>query len=77
TCGKPVGFQVVKYGEMCYWVVTFKDLNARGEGDYYAGLAPTCAAADDLTRGLGDPEEASLKTTLHYVRFGRCPVPEV
>jgi carboxyl-terminal processing protease len=76
TCGKPVGFQVVKYGEMSYWVVTFKDLNARGEGDYYSGLAPTCAAADDLTRSLGDPEEASLKATLHYVRFGRCPVPE-
>jgi len=48
-------------------------LNARGEGDFYSGLAPACTAADDLTRELGDPKEASLATALHYIRFGRCP----
>jgi carboxyl-terminal processing protease len=73
TCGKPVGFQVVRYGDMSYWVVTFKDLNARGEGDYYAGLAPTCAAADDVVHPFGDPEDASFKAALHYVRSGGCP----
>jgi hypothetical protein len=73
TCGKPVGFQVVRYGDTSYWVVTFKDLNARGEGDYYAGLAPTCAAADDAAHPFGDPGEASFRAALHYIRSGRCP----
>jgi hypothetical protein len=75
TCGKPVGFQVVRYGDMSYWVVTFKDLNARGEGDYYAGLAPTCATVDEVTHALGDPEDASFKAALRYIRSGRCPPP--
>jgi hypothetical protein len=73
TCGKPVGFRVVQYGGMSYWVVTFKELNARGEGDYYAGLAPTCATPDDALHPFGDPGDASLLAALHYVVLGRCP----
>jgi hypothetical protein len=73
TCGKPVGFQVVRYGDVSYWVVTFKDLNARGEGDYFTGLAPTCAIADDTLHPFGDPEDASFGAALHYLRTGRCP----
>jgi len=77
TCGKPVGFQVVRYGDRSYWVVTFKDLNARGEGDYYTGLAPTCpAAAGDATHPFGDPADAALHAALHYIRAGHCPPPE-
>ena len=72
TCGKPVGAQVLRYGDVSYWVITFKDVNARGEGDFYAGLRPRCAAEDDLARELGDTEEASLKAALHYLRFGNC-----
>lgn len=73
TCGKPVGMTVVEYGEWAYWVITFRVLNSRGEGDYFAGLRPTCAAADDFAHELGDPAEASLSAALHYVRHGRCP----
>jgi hypothetical protein len=73
TCGKPVGFQVMRYGDISYWVITFRDVNARGESDYYGGLAPTCLAADDAARSLGDAAEPSLRAALHYVRFGRCP----
>jgi C-terminal processing protease CtpA/Prc len=72
TCGKPVGSTTVRYGSQIYSVITFKAVNARGEGDYYDGLAPTCPAADDLTHELGDPEELSLKTALRYIRFGKC-----
>jgi hypothetical protein len=75
TCGKPVGFQVVRYGDTSYWVVTFKDLNARGEGDYFAGLAPTCPAADDAAYPLGDPRDAGFRTALHYIGSGRCLPP--
>jgi carboxyl-terminal processing protease len=73
TCGKPVGSLPLVYGDEVYTVIGFKALNARGEGDFYGGLTPTCAAADDLTRELGDPKEASLAAALHYIRFGRCP----
>ena len=76
TCGKPVGFQVMRYGDVSYWVITFRDVNARGESDYYGGLPPTCRAADDAARLLGDVAEASLGAALHYVRFGRCPLPD-
>jgi len=73
TCGKPVGMSVVDYGDLSYWVITFRVLNSRGEGDYFSGLPPTCEAEDDFTRELGDPDEASLAAALHYVRVGRCP----
>lgn len=73
TCGKPVGMTVVEYGEWSYWVITFRVLNARGEGDYFAGLRPSCRVEDDFARELGDPAEASLAAALHYVRHGRCP----
>jgi C-terminal processing protease CtpA/Prc len=75
TCGKPVGMTGVEYGERAYLVITFRALNARGEGDYFSGLRPTCAAEDDYTHDLGDPAEASLKAALHYIRHGRCPDP--
>lgn len=73
TCGKPVGMTVVEYGERTYSVITFRAVNARGEGDYFDGLAPTCAAEDDLAHELGDPAETSLAAALHYIREGRCP----
>jgi hypothetical protein len=63
----------VQYGDEVYAVIDFRAVNARGEGDFYAGLAPTCPAADDLTRELGDRKEASLAAARHYIRFGRCP----
>ena len=76
TCGKPVGFHVVRYGDMSYWVVTFKDVNARGESDYYAGLAPTCpAAVGDAIYPLGDSADPAFGAALYYVRTGRCPPP--
>ena len=75
TCGKPVGSSTVTYGKQVYNVITFKSVNARGEGDYYGGLSPMCPAPDDLTHELGDPEEASLRAALYYIRFSRCPGP--
>ena len=49
--------------------------NALGEFDYFNGLAPTCPAADDLDRALGDAEEASLKEAFVYLRTGACTPP--
>lgn len=53
-------------------VISFEVRNARGEGGYFDGLAPTCDAPDDTTRELGDPTEASLREALHYIATGQC-----
>ncbi|MFN3451172.1 MAG: S41 family peptidase, partial [Sphingorhabdus sp.] len=76
--GKPVG-QIAVDQSACddrIRVVAFAKDNAAGQGDYYSGLAgtmrTTCAAADDITRPLGDPLEASLRTALDFVAGRSC-----
>lgn len=73
TCGKPVGGETLEYGESAYSIISFRVVNARGEGDYYAGLRPVCAAVDPGTHELGDAADPSLAAALHYIRYGRCP----
>ena len=80
--GKPVG-QIGLDLTACddrIRVVAFAKENAAGQGDYFSGLAgtmrTTCAAADDITRPLGDPQEASLRTALDFVAGRSCtPIP--
>jgi carboxyl-terminal processing protease len=76
--GKPVG-QIALDLTACddrIRVVAFAKENAAGQGDYFSGLAgtmrTTCAAADDITRPLGDPQEASLRTALDFVAGRSC-----
>jgi hypothetical protein len=52
--------------------VAFKLVNALEQGDYCAGFAPDCAAADALEFERGDPREASLAEALHFVEAGAC-----
>ncbi|MBD8532423.1 MULTISPECIES: S41 family peptidase [unclassified Massilia] len=73
TCGKPYGFTPVPNCGTTYFSIEFKGVNAKGFGDYSDGFAPTCAVADDLTRDLGDPNEALLSTALSYRASGVCP----
>jgi C-terminal processing protease CtpA/Prc len=75
TCGKPVGSRTLEYGEHAYTIITFRGVNARGEGDYYAGLQPTCAVTDSVTHDLGDPADPGLAAALHHIRYGSCPRP--
>jgi C-terminal processing protease CtpA/Prc len=76
--GKPVG-QIGLDLAACddrIRVVAFAKENQDGQGDYFSGLAgtmrTTCAAADDITRPLGDPQEASLRTALDFVAGLSC-----
>ncbi len=76
--GKPVG-QIALDQAACddrIRVVAFATENAAGQGAYFSGLAETmgstCAAADDITRPLGDPLEASLRTALDFVAGRSC-----
>lgn len=76
--GKPVG-QIALDQAACddrIRVVAFAKENAAGQGDYYGGLVGTmgasCAATDDVSRPLGDPQEASLRTALDFVAGRSC-----
>ena len=73
TCGKPYGFTPKDNCGISYLPVEFEGVNAKGFGDYADGFAPTCAAADDLSRPLGDPAEGMLAAALSRRATGHCP----
>jgi hypothetical protein len=57
-------------------IVAFSTRNAIGFDDYFNGLAAsvgtTCQAADDVTRQLGDAQEASVRTALDFLAGRSC-----
>ncbi len=78
TFGKPVG-QIALDMAACddrLRVVAFASQNANRQGNYFTGLASvveaSCQAADDLTRPLGDPQEASTRAALNYLAGQSC-----
>jgi hypothetical protein len=78
TYGKPVG-QIAVDQASCddrLRVVAFKTENVARQGDYFNGLAATveasCAAGDDFTRQLGDPQEASTRAALDFLAGRPC-----
>jgi C-terminal processing protease CtpA/Prc len=72
TYGKPVGQYGFNFCEKVLVPVAFSLRNANDEGDFFDGIAPTCAASDDITHQLGDPAEASYAEALTYLRTGAC-----
>jgi C-terminal processing protease CtpA/Prc len=72
TFGKPVGEDGFNVCSDVLYPITFKIANASGSGDYFDGLPPTCAATDDVTHALGDPDEASLASALTHIATGSC-----
>jgi hypothetical protein len=77
TFGKPVGQYGFNFCDKVLAPVAFSLVNADGRGDYFGGIDPTCAAADDVSRDLGAGDEASLAEALHYVRTGSCSRPSL
>lgn len=75
TFGKPVGQDAVTFCDRVLRAVTFRTVNALGEGDFFDGLPVDCAAADDLDMPLGDPAEASLAEALYVAENGVCSGP--
>jgi carboxyl-terminal processing protease len=80
TYGKPVGqsaFDLADSCELRLRLITFRGTNADEEGDYYSGLASTmpgkaCAAADDLSHAMSDPDELSTAEALNWLGTGAC-----
>ncbi len=78
TYGKPVG-QIALDKPECddrIRVVAFRTENANHQGDYFNGLASvfpqTCAAPDDITHQLGDPNESQIKAALDFLAGRMC-----
>jgi len=74
TCGKPVGF--LPQGNACgttYSVVNFESVNARNEGRYFDGFAPTCLVAEDFSRPIGSTTDTLLVAAAHHADNGACP----
>ncbi|HEX5055173.1 MAG TPA: S41 family peptidase [Gammaproteobacteria bacterium] len=76
TYGKPVGQLGFDFCDHDFRLraIAFKSVNADGEGEYFDGLPVDCAADDDLSHVLGDPEEASLAAALEYMGGTGCPL---
>lgn len=72
TYGKPVGQYGFTFCEKVLAAVSFSIKNVNNEGDFFEGIPPTCAAADDSTHPLGDPAEGSFAEALSYLRTGTC-----
>jgi hypothetical protein len=79
TLGKPVGQLAFDLGAGCddrLRLVSFRTVNALGQGDYYDGLAETltfaCAATETLDRPLGDEGEGLVAAALAWLQTGAC-----
>ncbi len=70
TSGKPMGMNSWYYREYAFVPITFKIVNANGEGEYFDGLPADGYVDDDLSRMFGDPEELSLREALNYIETG-------
>ncbi|WP_294234141.1 S41 family peptidase [uncultured Sphingomonas sp.] len=78
TYGKPVG-QIALDNAQCddrLRVIAISLQNANRQGGYYNGLASvvpaSCQAGDDLTRKMGDPQEASTRAALNFLQGKSC-----
>jgi len=78
TYGKPVGqsaFDLSTCGVRLR-LVTFRTVNALGDGDYFSGLAGSlpfaCLAEDAIAAAPGDPAEISTAEALSWLEFGQC-----
>ena len=86
TCGKPYGFLPTDNCGTTYYTIQFQSVNDKGFGDYSDGFSPAdstntfseqspgCTVSDDISKELGDPEEALLSTALYYRDNDSCPV---
>jgi len=72
TLGKPVGADSWTHCDFAIAPITFRSLNADGQGDYFGGIEPVCEVPDDLLHRLGDPDEAQLHAALRVLDDQPC-----
>jgi hypothetical protein len=75
TCGKPYGFYPQDNCGTTNFSIQFSGVDQLGQGNYADGFTPTCAAVDDFTHALGDPNENRLAAALGLRSSGVCSPP--
>lgn len=73
TCGKPYGFSRKDNCGLAYFPVEFQGQNAKGFGDYTAGLRATCNVADNPATVAGSAADPLLTAALSHMDSGTCP----
>jgi carboxyl-terminal processing protease len=73
TCGKPYGFYPQDNCGITYAAMEFEGVNAKGEGGFSDGMAPTCVAQDSLEYPLADPREHMFATAAAHRAGKTCP----
>jgi len=85
TCGKPYGFYPGHNCGTTYFSIQFEAANAKGFADYLNGFSPEntpsdrgvpvpgCYVADDISKPLGDPQEARFAAALRHIAGEGCP----
>jgi carboxyl-terminal processing protease len=54
-------------------VTNFESVNARNEGRYFEGFAPTCQVSEDFSRAAGDPSDPLLVAAAFHADTNSCP----
>ena len=76
TYGKPVGMHSWTYADYVFVPVSFRLVNASGQGDYYNGLPANDYAPDGLQYAFSDRREPRLHDAVEYIETGKFPNPE-
>jgi hypothetical protein len=74
SCGKPVGSTPVS--DSCgttYSIINFESANARNQGRYFSGFAPTCVVAEDFTQPQGSVSDPLMAAARGLADGGACP----
>lgn len=72
TCGKPYAYYPQDNCGITYAAMEMEGVNQKGEGGYGDGMAPQCAALDDLSRPLGDLNEGMLSLAVKRIQGQSC-----
>lgn len=72
TCGKPYAYYPQDNCGITYAAMEMEGVNQKGEGGYGDGMAPQCAALDDLSRPLGDLNEGMLSVAVKRIQGQSC-----
>ncbi len=65
--GKPVGYFPIGVGDWYIFPVSFRTVNANGQGHYYEGLAPQHVVDDGLNKAWGDLDETQLAKAISLI----------
>lgn len=76
TCGKPIGLRDINFCDKTLSPASFSIVNDIDQGEYFDGIAATCAADDDTSKLLADTNEGMFAEALYHMNNGNCSVAE-